>query len=859
MNSFKFFRTFVCSLAALLAVACYDDDRLWEELEGVKTEMSGLKSRIDSLETAVADNVAALQSVVSVGSIQSWVYNAETGKGVITLIDGSKITISQEIKGYSIITVEKDADGTYYWALCVDGENLPLLIDNKKVPVTVTPSLKISDSNEWMISVDGGKTWVKTGISYYFEETPEDGTETPEVPEAAVFEKAEVDGDTLVLTLVGGEQIKVAIVGEAVFKASEEAIWFSRRNMQKSVMVEMMNVKAYTVTEKPEGWKASMDEANLFVTSPENFTDFPAEGTVKVFALFDNGAQPEILQVEVAYEPMFTLSHANGVVSVKLSEHTGEDFTGYVLLGWPKESYSIDAVLAKLNAEHASLPVLAGTEIYNLEDIIEDYDKTEEYVVTAVPYLPTAQVAQGTIKYEAADVASIETIAEEGGWKVSNLGYDHADLLAVMSVPEYFGGFMTKEMWETRGRADILEMLLQDNLTPVNVVKYEGPANAFPDGIADEDIVPATEYVVWYAPVDESGSYTEDSFIEYTFTTPDVMADAAIAAPTFEVSDITAAGFSADVTPAANAYKTYAAIVKSTVIAEMTDEDIVHYLIDANQYSIDSEINTITKSSFDASDEVYLLAVSVTEDGKYGQLVKETVALKQLVFTDDLGVEVTEIVYDSEGNATLSLSFKGSPVTMTYMAATYTLYTNDVLQNLMAKQQLGDMTKTVEISKIDGKVTLTGLEIGVEHEFFAVVTDADGNHSHLYVSEKFIPVIQVEYVLSTSADYEYGMPKITGTLTGKNYPKTYTMKVDMPSECKKYWLFCGDPEYFSKDVYMDTDKMVSMGLELSGETVHEASVTMTYEIRYSSMRIYMVWQDDKGRCHAIYTHDPNKK
>lgn len=859
MNSFKFFRTFVCSLAALLAVACYDDDRLWEELEGVKTEMSGLKSRIDSLETAVADNVAALQSVVSVGSIQSWVYNAETGKGVITLIDGSKITISQEIKGYSIITVEKDADGTYYWALCVDGENLPLLIDNKKVPVTVTPSLKISDSNEWMISVDGGKTWVKTGISYYFEETPEDGTETPEVPEAAVFEKAEVDGDTLVLTLVGGEQIKVAIVGEAVFKASEEAIWFSRENLEKSVALETSNVKAYTVTEKPEGWKVSVEESFISVTSPVNLSYYPSEGVIKIFALFDNGALPEILSLDVAYEPMFTLARANASVTVTLSEHTGEDFTGYVLTSWEKSSYSIDAVVAKLNSDYESLSVFSGTKTYTLEEIIEDYDKTKEYVVAAVPYLPATQVAQGLMEYKAFDVQSIETIAEESDWTISNLKFDSADLKAVMPVPQYYGGFSTKEMWETRGRADILEMLLQDNLTPVNVVKYEGPANAFPDGIADEDIVPATEYVVWYAPVDESGSYTEDSFIEYTFTTPDVMADATIVAPTFEVSDITAAGFTADVTPAANAYKTYAAIVKSTVIAEMTDEDIVHYLIDANQYSVDSEINTITKSSFDASDEVYLLAVSVTEDGKYGQLVKETVALKQLVFTDDLGVEVTEIVYDSEGNATLSLSFKGSPVTMTYMAATYTLYTNDVLQNLMAKQQLGDMTKTVEISKIDGKVTLTGLEIGVEHEFFAVVTDADGNHSHLYVSEKFIPMLQVEYVLSTSADYEYGMPKITGTLTGKNYPKTYTMKVDMPSECKKYWLFCGDPEYFEKDVYMATDKMVSMGLELSGETVHEASVTMTYEIRYSSMRIYMVWQDDKGRCHAIYTHDPNKK
>ncbi|MBR5498558.1 MAG: hypothetical protein IKV75_00170 [Bacteroidales bacterium] len=864
MKSHKFFRTLVCSFAAVLAVACYDDDRLWDEITDVRNELSTLESRIDSLEQVVADNVTALQSMVSVGSIQSWTYNAETGKGVITLIDGSKITISQDIKGYSIITIEKDENGNYYWALCVDGENLPLMIDNKKVPVSVTPALKISDDNEWLISVDGGQTWVNTGISYYFEEPSEEDTETPDtpvVPEVAVFESAEVDGDNLILTLVGGTQIKVAIVGEAMFKAAEDALWFSRENLEKSVALETNNVKAFTVTEKPEGWKVSVEESFISVTSPVNLSYYPSEGTVKIFVLFDNGALPEILSLDVAYEPMFTLARANGSVTVTLSEHTGEDFTGYVLTSWEKSSYTTDAVVAKLNADYESLTVLSGTKTYTLDEIIENFDKTKEYVVAAVPYLPANQVAQGAMKYNAFDVQSIETIAEESDWTISNLKFDSADLKAVMPVPQYYGGFSTKELWDSRGKEDYIEILNEESGVLMDVITYEGPANGFPTGEITTEIEPATEYVIWYVPVDakENDLYTENSFVEFTFTTPDVVADASIAAPTYVVSDVTAAGFTADVTPAANAYKTYAAIVKSTVIAEMTDADIVRYLIGANQYSKNSDVNTITKSSFDASDEVYLLAVSVTEDGKFGQLVKEVVALKELVFTDDLGVEVTDVEYDSEGNVTLSLSFKGSPVSMTYMAATYTFYTDDVLQSLMAKQQLGDMTKTVEISKIGGKITITGLEVGQEHTFYAVVSDAEGNFSKIYSTYTFIPTVQVEYVLSDDPDYEYGMPEITGKLTGSSFPKTYTMTVDMPETCKKYWLFCGDSEYFDGDAYLDTDKMVTMGLELSGETAHEESVSLTYEIRSSIVRIYMVWQDDKGRCHVIYTHNPTKK
>ena len=854
MKSLKFFRTLCCSALAVLAVACYDDDRLWDELTDVRNEMTELKSRLDSLEQEVAENVTALQSMISVGSIQSWVYNAETGKGVITLMDGTKITVNQEIKGYSIITVDKDEDGNYFWALNSDGENLPLLINNKKVPVTVTPALKISSDNEWMISVDGGQTWVKTGISYYAEEDSD--TEVS----ASVFESAKVDGDNLILTLVGGEEIKVTIVGEAVFKAAEEALWFSRANMQKSVALEMNNVKAFTITEKPEGWKAVIEESYLFVTSPANFSYSPSEGTIKVFVLFDNGAQPEIMQLDVAYEPMFSLSHANGVVSVKLSEKTGEDFTGYLLTSWIKEEYSAKAVADYLNANHESLKVYTGSQIYNLEDIIEDYDNLNKYVVAAVPYLPATQVNQGTLSYKVDDIISIETISEDAGWKIKNVSFDSADLLAVMSVPEYYGGFSSKEVWETRGKADVLELLKAGNMTPFDVIKFDGPANAFPDGEINEAINPNTEYVVWYVPVNADGEYTLESFVEYPFTTPDVVADESVAAPEYVVRDVTSAGFTADVTPSANAYKTYTAIVKSIVISEMSEIELVRYLIHANHYTEDSEINTVTTASFDPSDEVYLLAVSVKEDGRYGKVVKDKIALKDLEFTNEIGVSVTGVEYDELGNATLTLSYKGSPATITYMAVEWTFYEGETLRNLLAKKQLGD-AQTAVISEIGNKLTISGLAVGSEHTFYAVVTDAQGRHSEEVCCDfTFVPTLQIEYVLAKNSNYDFGKPEITGTLTktGETFD-IYNMNVKMPAECMKYWVLCASSEYFTGDAYIDTDKMVTMHFEAIGETVHESSATLRYEYVTKSSRIYMVWKDVNGKYHVVYEFNPNKK
>lgn len=849
MNTYKKIGALVMMLAsaAFSLDSCYDDSQLRETI-------AGLENRIEQLEQDMAANVAALQSMISVGSITSWSYNAETGKGTITLLDGKKIEIDQSINGYSIITVEKGEDGMYYWAICKDGVNLPLMVDNKRVPVSVTPALKISQDNEWMISVDGGKTWVKTGISYFTGESSEDDDTSDE---AVLFEKVEVDGDVLVLTLVGGEEVRVAIVGEAVFKAVSDTLWFSRALMEKSVMVEMSHVKAYTITEKPEGWKARIeDDSYLFVTAPEDLAESPAQGTVKVLAVFDNGAVPEIMCVEVIYEPYLTLARANGVVSVKMAEHTADDFTGYALVGWELSEYTPESAAAWLNDYAASIVPYQGSATYELTALIDDYSAAEEYVVFASPYLPASQVAQGNVKYEVSDIVSIHTIAVSDGWTIDNVRFDSAELHAVMDVSEYYGGFFAAERWVAQAREDMIELLSQGNGEVCTSVTYDGPVNGFPYGQVEGRLIPATEYVVWYVPVSEDGAYVAEDFVEHRFTTPDVTADAAVAAPLYKLGEVATSGFTAEVTPAASCYRTYAAIVKAAAIAEIaTDQELARYIVSVGTFSEGMASNTVSSSSFTPEDDVRLLAVSFTEEGGYGGIVNEKVELKQLVFTEELGVDVTGYECDEAGTVTMSLDFKGSPETITYIAVTYTYFTDDMIQNFLALGQMPEAV-TSTISKLDGKLVFEGLLTGVEHRLYAVVTDAEGNNSYLYTYD-FTPVISIDYILSTDPDYEYGMPQINGTLSGLASNKTFHMTVNMPEECSRYWLFCGDAEYLPGDVYAKSDKMVSMELELSGETVHTESVTITYEHIASYTRIYMVWQDDNGEYHAIYEYDPN--
>ena len=849
----------ILALAAVCAVlpSCtkenpFDDSEIWEAIEALKT-------RIAAVEKNVAENVSAIQSMVSLGSISAWDFDAETGKGVITLVDGKKITVDQTIKGYSLITVYKDSDGNYYWATCKDGVTTPLEIGGKKVPVTVTPALKISEENEWLISVDGGKTWVGTGIMYHDApkesdkpSEPETPSETekpsePETQEVVFFQDVKQEGNTLVLTLADGTVVTVAIVGETIFSASSDTLWFSRADMQKSVAVEMVNVKAYTITEKPEGWKASMDDSYRYVTSPVGFTEYPKSGTVKVLAVFETGA-PEILSLEVVYEPMFSVKYANGKVAVTLSEHTGEDFNGYVLAGWKKGDYSVDAAVEWLNAEAGSLVPFEGTSEYLPEEVIADYTETEDYIIAAVPYLPAMQVLQGNMQYLAEDVLQVTVNATKAAWKFSDVRFDSATLTAEMEPP-FFGGFFEAVDWTNYGLANLMESLKVQEMEPYTMTSYKGPANAFPDGEIGMAINPATDYVVWYLPVNESGKYTEEDVVVYTFTTPDIYSDSSISAPSFTKRDATTAGFTADVTPAAGAYKTYAAIMKAGAIPE-SEIELVRYVIDANHYSSGQAVNTVSNYSVSSDDEVYIVAVSVSKEGGYGKVFKEKVEIAPLQFTDDLGVEVTDIQYGI-GDVTLSIKVTGTAESITYFAATYTYYTDDVIQRLLALGQYGQ-AQTANLEKLNGKVYLTGLDLGALHTFYAVVKDADGVSSKLYKYE-FTPRNDVDYVMSYDENYEYGMPQLSSSLFGT----TLTLKVDMPDTCRKYWLYRGDSEYFTGDPYSDSDALVTE--QLLGVTIHETSESgLKYTQMYDTARVYMVWLDDKGEYHAIYEYNPRK-
>lgn len=824
-------------MASSVFVSCdsYDDTAIREAIKD-------LQDRVSKLEKQVAENVSALQSMVSLGSIAKCDYDAESGKTVITLLDGKTVTFNQTVKGTSLITVV-EKDGKYWWGLCKDGVTSLLEIDGKNVPVSITPALKISAENEWLISADGGQTWVHTGI---YQDTDSDETDI------VFFQDVRQEGDFLYLTLADGKEIKLAIVGEAVFTAGETSLWFTRSAEEKLVTLTMKNVKAFTITEKPEGWKAQVTEEMLSITSPADMKNAAMNGTVKLLAVFTNGANPEIVSIDVQYEPEFTLTaDTYGTAKVSVSEHVEEGYTGYIIKAWKESVYTAEAAAAWLNSEgYASTPYTESGE-YAVATLAESFEEGEAYVIFAVSYIPPRFITSNEKSYEASDILSVTYSPSGAQMRISEIRYDSAYLVGNFEdLGSYFAGISSTENWNNYVRDNFLEQLGYGGMTPLSAKSYEGSVAAFPDGEADNIVLlPSTEYTVWMIPVSESGKYTEADFITKTFTTSAIKADASLAAPACNVTEVTTGGFTATVSPASGTYKTYAMITPATSIPE-TDDEIVSRLINNDKVTEGSAAMTISTNSYNSDSDVYLIAVSIKEDGSYGKIHKEQVKIKALEYSDGVGITAASETY-GVGDVTLTLTFKGEPATITYTVASYTFYTDEMIQEMMALSQYGDvMDKSTSTLANGNQLTFTGLEIGTQYTFYAIVKDASGTPSYLF-TKTFTPRIEVDYVTSTQENYTYGMPQISGRWPNS---RNYELNVEKPENCTKYWISVCDSDYLLGDIWSDTDRLIT--LTMYNAEVHSESITgKVYEFLNNNSRVYVAWLDDQGAYHAIYEYN----
>lgn len=812
----------------------------------LQSSIDQLDKRLSELEQKVTDEVATLTALVNGKVTVAAVATNESGSTTITLSDGKTIVVGADVTGKSLITVIEEG-GNSYWAITVNGgEAQPLLVNGKKVPVTVTPDIRINDG-KWEISVDGGNTWVATEV---------------ESSDIVFYTSFSEDEDYVYLTLADGSVITVAKDKDITFAVLSGAQYFSEGET-KSVKLEMEGVENYTITEKPEGWRASIKGNKLNITAPASAADAETDGAIKILATFQNDS-PAIVSVSVHLgAPYFILSLDGTTVTVEVTPE-GMDWTssfdGYYMGAMPRDEFDPQSLVNALNNReiHGIYETAQWqTTTNDLKDMVEGFDPDKEYVVWVIEEPEydrhTYKVKPFEVEYLLFDVY----IPIEIGLEISDVSYEDAHLTTYFKGCDgYYMSYTEKDYFSTE---DVIGNLPYEE--PFTAVFDKNISNFYDYTMY---LTPGTTYVVWMAPYNEGKLPAAESIKTVEFTTETFASGSSLAAPAFELTNVDYTSFSSKITPAVGAYKTYGIAFEKSELPS-NDAAIIDLLVSSPwSWSRSSGEETFTVTGYGAAGaEFVVCAVSVEQNGKCGTILKQDVTIKELTYNESLVLTLGEPVVACKLNdykVSIPFSVSGGDAVKIRYHYTYQTYNLDNIPGNLALYTSDSPTiyeniYEVELSSIENNTIVInkGLILNYNYHFFALLIDANGNVTKA-VSTEFMPNLSLTYVRSDDADYAVGQPTF-GTSTWES--NTLKLPITLPAECKTAYVYARDPEYMAgKNWKAITDEVITANPAYYYAASCTESTTLEFNYMNSSTRLYVVWETEGEKYHEYFIYDP---
>lgn len=258
-----------------LATSCsdeYDDTAIKGQIQQIQDDLASLTQRVANLEKQLGDEVAALTALINGKTVvESAVQDGDNWK--IKLSDGTEFTVYGECDHESnltdtdtFISVQKDTDDVYYWAVFnKDGFVEFLLVDGQKVPVysesdcePVDFKMEVNEEGYIKFSINGGTTWTTTTVK----------AATACECKGCVFSGVKVNEDgTVTFTMADGSAFNVAIA-ELIDFGVRSAVYVKAEEVKAVALTVNEAVESIEVMNQPMGWSASVEGSTLYINGP---------------------------------------------------------------------------------------------------------------------------------------------------------------------------------------------------------------------------------------------------------------------------------------------------------------------------------------------------------------------------------------------------------------------------------------------------------------------------------------------------------------------------------------------------------------------------------------------------------------
>lgn len=777
---------YVCFLAVCVVMlsSCYNDDDLKNSISGLEDRMDKLEASLQSVQTDISTLKTLTDALSQNKSIASVLEN-EDGSYTIKFSDKTEVTIRNGENGEDapqITVIKNEEDGIYYWGITSTDGKKTFLKDGegKMMPVTAAaPKIRINtNTKEWEISTDSGKTWESTGVYASGEGTGD----------TSLFSGVSQDDDYAYFTLKDGTILKLSKSKELKCEILSGKQYFANGE-EKLISVEMSGISKYTVT-KPDGWKVSLTGKGLTITAPVAENQYAETGgKVAVMAVASNG-QSIISEIPVIIgEAPVTISVEGQTVSTTLTSGIEMYYLGVLEIN----EYSAEAVAELVNGYVARMYMKteALDKVPLAELIGKDPEAGKTYMIWAVPpseagseYLPDDVIAS-VIK----TAATIEL-------KVSDITFEGATVSAIRKGCDvYYTGILDKPNYSP-------ERVIED-------LAYGGGTKQFSDYTGPLEgkvldflptVIPGTTYVLWAIPYKEEKGYKTEELVAVEIAVPALTYDGTAA---INISSVvtTVSSISATITPGTGCYKFYYSYMKEQTLANYaTDKDVISYLIKSGDSS--KEAKNFERISLDPGTKGFIVAVALNEKGQLGSLVKIQADSKEISYNPSISVDVA--IEASVLSTTLTLTPTGNPVKYRYVHMKLKDFTNSYPywgNEEAVKQALvmnSDVTEIVAAELKNHQLTIEDVEFNTEYILFMIAIDADGNPASTIAKKEYTSAKPTFVRKDRDADlWNASVPEVTIDKIEKDKFYTVSYTVKPKSACKVFYVFAGPADYLT--------------------------------------------------------------